>query len=96
MNVALPTMVMANFPLSFDLSSCANLRDGVLQRVGAAVGPESFRLHIELSQQVFNDISLGGTEIWVSQILKSAEFCPQPSSHIFLPSFTPPSSFQRC
>lgn len=60
--------------------------------VDAALGPESFRLHIELNQQVFNDISLGGIKTWVSQILKSAEFCLRHFPHILSPSFTPPFS----
>lgn len=60
--------------------------------VDAALGPESFRLHIELNQQVFNDISLGGIKTWVSQILKSAEFCLRHFPHILPPSFTPPFS----
>lgn len=63
--------------------------------VDVAVGPESFRLHIELSQQVFNDISLGGIKTWVSQILKSAEFCLRHFPHI-LPTFVLPLSIQRC
>lgn len=58
--------------------------------VGAAVGPENFRLHIELSQQVFNDGSLGGIKTQVSQILKPAVLCLPPHS-----SSPGPRSFQR-
>lgn len=53
--------------------------------IDAALGPESFRLHIEQSQQVFNDVSLGGIKTWVSQILKSAEFCLRHFPTFFLP-----------
>lgn len=159
MNIALPTIIITNFPLSPDLSSCADLGVGCFKaavkigfgwdvylpgkkvsdpncqqlqgnlllrqkspaekldgvsltiwprplRVGKrlingecvdiAMGPESFRLHIELRQQVFNDISLGGIKTWVSQILKSAEFCLRHFPHILPPSFAPPFSIQHC
>ena len=65
-------------------------RRGLLneERVGAAVAPESFRLRIELSQQVFNDGSLGGIKTSVSQILKPAVSClPPHSSSLCLSSF---------
>lgn len=154
MNIALPTIIITNFPPSPNISSCADLGVGCFEAsvkisfgwdvylpgkevsdpncqqlqgnhlfrqkspaekldggalllaqtigvgkrltngewVDAALGPESFRLHVELNQQVFNDISLGGIKTWVSQSLKSAEFCLRHFPHILPPFY---SSFQH-
>lgn len=53
---------------------------------GAAMGPESCRLHMELSQHVLNGISLGGMKTQVSQILKPAVSCLPPHASPLWPS----------